>query len=311
MYYPYIRGKQFELAALEELASKQKLQSRRVHPVIEPVRFNMAKLTATLRTLSQEQIDSYLVLNPIVGEFKGDDNALFNFYHANQDQLRIIPTIIISSGTEGKQIVSLIKENIPNTDKIALIIWKNTEFRQTDIDALNFQDKELELFFYQVPEVGIKQFNCKNKILIFDGFNKQAKNADYPETDYFSDFPLVYKERGYFGFGDFQTIGERYSESGGPASAVAIHLTYSNTELYGVLECKHFVSDDGAVVAEWYITALSKLIEFKNRNGDVLVDSLGLQGLSDLYGRKHFPGLGVLKKLSIMHHIETVTSIIQ
>lgn len=32
------------------------------------------------------------------------------------------------------------------------------------------------------------------------------------------------------GFGDFLIVGDEFSESGGPAYAVAIHLTYINTK---------------------------------------------------------------------------------
>ncbi|MCS4484371.1 sce7725 family protein [Gleimia sp. 6138-11-ORH1] len=311
MYYPYLRGKQFELAALQEMASRGKLNGELVHPVIEPVRRNMAKLTSTLATLRDAQVESYLVINPQVGEFKDDNSVLLDFCRKNNGEFKIIPAILILSGTDGKRIVSEIKRNVPNAEKIALIIWKNIEFRQEDINALNLQDKDLELFFYRVPDRAIEQFTTENKMLIFDGFTKQSKNADYPEYDYFSDIPLEYSEGDFHGFGDFQTIGEGYSESGGPVKAVAIHLTYSNKDGYDVIECRHFVSGDGAVIAERYMNALSKLINFREQHPNLFIDSLGLQGLVDLYERKHFPGLGVLKKLSIMHHIETIVSLVE
>ncbi|XFE28377.1 sce7725 family protein [Listeria innocua] len=37
MYYPYLRGKQFDLLALKEALSRG-LLSNKIHPVIEPVR---------------------------------------------------------------------------------------------------------------------------------------------------------------------------------------------------------------------------------------------------------------------------------
>jgi hypothetical protein len=46
MYFPYFRGKQFELILLRELAGF--LKGKKIHPIIEPVRDN---ITGLLRTL--------------------------------------------------------------------------------------------------------------------------------------------------------------------------------------------------------------------------------------------------------------------
>jgi len=44
MYFPYLRGRQYELIAIRELAEKGKL-SKRIIPIIEPV-----KLSTTIKS---------------------------------------------------------------------------------------------------------------------------------------------------------------------------------------------------------------------------------------------------------------------
>lgn len=52
MYYPYLRGKQYELIAVRELIEK-KLISKNVVPIIEPI-----KETATLRSTLETGIEN-------------------------------------------------------------------------------------------------------------------------------------------------------------------------------------------------------------------------------------------------------------
>ena len=67
MYFPYVRGRQYELLALRELEEKGLLGSR-ILPVIEPV-----KLSSTLYKTMEEFIERGqklgIVCNPAVGSF--------------------------------------------------------------------------------------------------------------------------------------------------------------------------------------------------------------------------------------------------
>ena len=51
--------------------------------------------------------------------------------------------------------------------------------------------------------------------------------------------------------------------------------------------------------------ALNILINEVNSKQFSFIESNGIAGFRDLNHRQHFPGLGQVKKLSIMHHIET------
>ena len=76
-------------------------------------------------------------------------------------------------------------------------------------------------------------------MLIYDGFTR-SKNRDYPPKEFFSELHLTYSELRLNGFGDFLIVGEDYIEAGGPAYAVAIHLTHLDKD--DIMYVKHFVS---------------------------------------------------------------------
>src|SRR3546814_6797061 len=59
----------------------------------------------------------------------------------------------------------------------------------------------------------------------------------------FSDLHVTYGDHGMAGFGDFLIVGDVYSEGGGPAYAVAIHLTFIDPDKDDVMYIYHFVSD--------------------------------------------------------------------
>jgi len=148
------------------------------------------------------------------------------------------------------------------------------------------------------------------KVLIRDGFIQQKKNAHYPESDHFSDLHVTYRSEGMDGFGDYLTVGADYSESGGPAYAVAIHLTYLDAE--GDMQTHHFVSDRTDSPADpggKFLEALSKLVAEATRSGSEILRTGACEEFIDLFAREYYPGLGYVKKLSMQHHLELMASV--
>lgn len=67
MYFPFIRGKQFELNALRELAPL--LNNKIYKPIIEPVRKNLLPLVRTIKELNENNIIPIIIINPNLGDF--------------------------------------------------------------------------------------------------------------------------------------------------------------------------------------------------------------------------------------------------
>jgi len=67
MYFPYIRGKQFDLIALKEMVDVMAENSDKVSPIIEPVK-NSSTFKITLSELAQKNVNFNVVVNPSVGD---------------------------------------------------------------------------------------------------------------------------------------------------------------------------------------------------------------------------------------------------
>ena len=67
MYFPYVRGKQYELLALRELVLNNKMGNK-IIPIIEPIKPS-STLIKTLESFIEKKQHVIIISNPIVGSF--------------------------------------------------------------------------------------------------------------------------------------------------------------------------------------------------------------------------------------------------
>lgn len=170
-------------------------------------------------------------------------------------------------------------------------------------------DESEHIFFEQYcGKLYRKHFKGCTRILLRDGFERR-RNADHPFVEEFSDLHVTFEEEDMDGFGDFLIVGDDFSEGGGPAYAVAIHLTFIDPEKDDVMFINHFVSttnDTPTDPAGKFEQALSKLVAVLDSGNSKLLESAAIAEFRELHANGHFPGLGHVKKLSMKHHIETL-----
>jgi hypothetical protein len=175
-------------------------------------------------------------------------------------------------------------------------------------------------FFIGVSEVAgqfdgyQKHFKGTHRVLLRDGFERKTRNADYELIEPFSDLHATYKDEQMDGFGDFLIVGDGFIEGGGPAYAVAIHLTFIDPDLDYAMQIYHFLSirqDTPKDPAGKFGEALAKMIETLNKDGPKVLETAAVQEFRALHKQGHFPGLGYVKKLSMNHHIETLANYIK
>lgn len=312
MYQPYIRGKQFELIGIRELAKPVlSLNSANVSPIIEPVR-DSSTLKTTLKELADNNVNFTIIANPQVGSFKNSGDIFKVLNEAvgqyNNYQIGVIfhNRIIHEKAIE---ILQKFSNQIPS-----LSIIHNAEF--SDISKIIASYKNHFSIKYNVINLKLtsrryfRNFEENTRIELEDNFKSQIRNSDYLKIDesIFSEEHLYFKSEGFIGFSDYLAIGEEYSETGFLPYAVAIHLSYASLD--GKIKVKHFVSDsneDTSDIAGKFAEALKKLIDWCNINK---YDSIAVKEYRDLYDKEHFPGLGTLKKLSLMNHIDLVLKLI-
>jgi hypothetical protein len=304
MYHPYLRGKQNELILLRENAKL--LSSAGMVPIIEPVKKNLAPLEKALENLTKENVPFILIVNPRHGDFKNDSLSLFS--NLIDTTLKDYEQLCLGYIVDAESTLLDIKSFLDDNTHINHAFIHNGYPKAKELGLLvNQFDNVKKHIFLDDQILYRKQFSKEDvkKVLIKDGFQKN-RNKDYPEVEIFSELHLTYNELGLNGFGDFLIVGDEYSESGGPAYAVAIHLTYLNEDK--VMYIRHFVSDRNDTPTDpagKFAEALSKLVA-RVEEDELIEKSKAYKQYKDFHDRGHFPGLGYVKKLSMQHHIETL-----
>ena len=306
MYFPYFRGKQFELILLRE--QSEFLANNQQVPIIAPVRSNTKQLEKAVEALNVKSAQHVLILNPSVGDHANDPSAIFTLLNQLPADHSTITGVKLTYDISEVQIDEILS-SLP-TKKFALIHagYQNHAW----LTAL-LQSKQLEpTFNIFLKNAGLQYRDAfrLGSVVVRDGF-QQMRNRDYPPEEFFSDLHLSYKHDGYEHFGDYLTIGEQYREGGGPAYAVAVHLTYLNAGDANTIWIKHYVSDsnfDTSDPGNKTREALAKLFGEKQSSAFQLSTTPALRELLDYQARDHFPGLGMLKKLSMWHHLDVVAS---
>jgi len=309
MYYPFLRGKQFELILLRDNTAF--LKSNNIHPVIEPVKKSSTALLKAASALVKEGVEHTLIVNPQVGEYSKE---------------QIIPDDLLNELLKNNKVISLgfilhpeskISDlnrflSAQNDCDISLIHYGFTNGRDL-VKAIDGEGRIRRHIFIdeQTSKLYQKQFRQDGvqRILIRDGFRLQKKNAHYPPSEHFSDLHITYPDEGMDGFGDFLIVGDEFRESGGPAYAVAIHLTYIDNEKDDDMFIYHFISDQTDSPTNpggKFLEALQKLVNEVKKPDSKILKSNAIDEYLKLYDHKHFPGLGYVKKLSMQHHVELI-----
>lgn len=296
MYFPYFRGRQYELLALKELAQKG-LISKYVIPVVEPIKISPT-LKNTIQSFEKADLDLAMILNPAVGDFADSDAS--SLLEIKSDS--IIPAVIFNESAE-ETFISM--EKLGMNKNTLLSVLNNQDYVDYFKEIYSDDDPAYVLL---PDERRMRRAVKENKVLFEDKFNKQSKNSDYLkcEDEPFSEDHIFFKDEGYKGFGDYSIVGDNYEEVGFSPRAVAIHIVYLSDE--NELRIHHFVSDsnyDIADVAGKFYEAVTKLLDWYNK-GQERQRTNALSTLIDYAQKGYYPGLPTIKKLSIMHHLELI-----
>ncbi len=311
MYHPYFRGKQFELLCIREMAPT--FQEADFCPIIEPVKNVLGGLNRALDAVAEAGGRAIVIVNPHHGELSDSGTPLSNLL---KERYLNLPGV--SAGILLKQSMStsealrcyrdhkshspvLIHAGFGEARKLAEALGKQTD-EQCNVFLENYCGK-----LYQ------KHFSGTRRILIRDGFERK-RNRDYELLERFSDLHATFEDEGMSGFGDFLIVGDDYSETGGPAYAVAIHLTFIDPDDDDSMWIYHFVSerrDTPTDPAGKFAEALEKMIRVIDKRTSKVLETSAVKEFRDLHRQGHFPGLGYIKKLSMNHHVETLADYFQ
>lgn len=307
MYYPYFRGKQFELITIREKAPL--MAASGFVPIIEPVREALKGLERTLTEICNAKGKAIVIVNPFHGDHAEDGVGISALLEkAFLDKGGITAGILLQNEMDTADALACFEKHRAHSP--TFIHAGFTEARAL-AEKLGVGLAETNHVFFEkhCHKLYRKHFKgAAERVLLRDGFERR-RNADHPAIELFSDLHITYEEEDMDGFGDFLIVGDDYTEGGGPAYAVAIHLTFIDPDEEGVMYVYHFVSttkDTPTDPAGKFAQALDKLVKKLDSGDSKLFESSAIGELREFHKKGHFPGLGYVKKLSMNHHVETL-----
>lgn len=305
MYFPYFRGKQFDLLTIKETAPQ--LASAGFRPIIEPVRGSLSGLTRALDAVMENEGRAIVVVNPEHGELSGGGEPISRML---QDKYLNSPNIsagiLLTAATTLPEAVDCFETHKNHSPTFIHAGFSDGKGLAGQLGQMSKHN--LHIF---IDEAGVKlhakHFRGAYRVLLRDGF-KRRKNKDYPHVEPFSDLHVTYEEEGMDAFGDFLIVGDEYADGGGMPFVLAVHLTFIDPAQDDMMQIYHFKSklhvtqkDPGGKFAE----ALEEMMVTLNAPDSNVYETEAVLEFRDLFAKRHFPGLGYVKKFSMSHHIQT------
>lgn len=306
MYFPYLRARQFELIALRELSAEPQFKNH-VVPVFEPVRESVNGLILANKIFCENRFNPFLIVNPLQGEMAGDTNYFLDFicsieencfrtaFHFTNNADYVLNSIADYSLND----VMLICLEGYVDDSTLHDLCENSQI--SHIMVLDPQkNRHLDRYIKSLDKLYIR---------LDDVFEKSEKNAAYLNiaAHKFTEEHIFYGEEGYDGFSDFTVLPSEFVDGGSTPRAVVIHLSYLNEEVNNEIWVRHFTSytnDSIANVQLKFAEAASKAIQFVNEHH---LDNEAISELRNYFNEEKYPGLGIVKKISIKNHLIIVS----
>lgn len=312
MYYPFLRAKQFELKALREIAQENP-ENTYLCPIIEPVKSSFNTLNIAIRDMKKWKMKFVLILNPYEGDFANVDiDVLSNTFEDLKDA-DWIPGLIYQRNSES--IRKIIDDGA--LENVCLIFKDGIDFEHdSELESLLQSDSISSVVVANADIRASKkklQTLGKDIIRLDDCFNDQKRNVDYINNseEQFSEAIFYFSEDNFAGFSDYTTLPKNFVSGGMLPYAIAIHLTYKPDG--EMIYIHHFVSDSNinqANIQGKFAEAGGKAVAFFNSH-PVYFKSTAINELEDYINNKKYPGLGVLKKISIKHHLQLISNILR
>lgn len=303
MYMPFVRGKQFELLAIREMADHL-AESGNIRPIIEPVRNRVDGLNRCLDELARARVATTVVVNPTVGEMAGsrfpNSGILELIADRPADLVRV--GVIVNALTDVEDTRQMLNASELDNRPVDLVHAEFAGERGLTnlVTEASYQlvEQQAQIRRLRLPGQPIKWT---------DPFPWRRTNLEYVDSEpsLFTDDNVYFATDQFAGFADYLTIGGGWSEGGSSPRAVVIHLTYQDATDRSIW-IRHFCSQsnsDTADTAGKFGEAVRSLVEWADANK---LSNPALESFRRYATQEAYPGLGMIKKLSIQNHLYVV-----
>lgn len=314
MYYPYLRGKQYELLALRDFSSENQ-NNEKIVPIIEPVKQQVNGLNMAINAMITSGMRFAVILNPWDGDFKHtnvNNDVIGTLTPLTEYREHWIPAYRYK-GHANRLLAHAEKHNLNN-----LMIIFPSGADVNDEKLMEFLGDE-RIAYIVIGNLGNNR-STRGRLLklgkaiisLENRFQEKTRNADYADTvdELFSEDFAYYRDDKLAGFSDYTTLAKDFIEGGMLPYAIAIHLTYQRSE--DQIYVHHFVSDsnfDQSNIRGKFFEATAKIAPFYDGEGYMKTSAVE-EFIHRSTSEDGFPGLGYIKKLSIKNHLELINHIL-
>ena len=303
MYLPFLRGKQFEFLALREVALELGDNCSKVMPIIEPVKKDLKAAGNAFSVLKQNKMRFAVILNPNHGDFETTvEGFVKSIVELLGDNATWVPAFLLG-------------KNIPESIADVVSAYGFSEIMLIETGALDVEAYDSVLSLPQAKYLvyadadsrmldrKLRRYTNLNKVRLDDNFRAEKTNRGYrgQEDQKFTDVHKYYQEENFYGFADYTTLPSTFNDGGALPRVLAIHMTYEKNE--EEIWIHHSLStsyDNGPENIQ---------LKFKEAAEDLMcffADKTKTSVISEIENYLEagkYPGLGVLKKLSMKNHI--------
>ncbi len=317
MYVPVLHSRLSEKNAILAIARKIAAAGN-VIPLFIPVQNRSSTsdsgergVRGVVRKFSKEKVPYMLLTTPYMPKVTYRQSSILDIL-AKEDKNRMARLAVATTATKPISVLRDELNAIPGGPIVILHISESQDLPKLLKTLAGYEDRIVLHIFYSggCDLAYCDHWKGAKRILVEDGFVRR-KNADYAlvPNEQFSRVAFEFSADGFDGFGDHTICGEPYSPGGGPAQAVALHLTYLAPigAAPTVVGIRHFVSDDQTTATPEkvrFFQALNKMLAFTRANAPAFAFSDSCREFEHLAKINHFPKLGAVKRLSIQHHVE-------
>lgn len=264
-YYPIIRGRQYDLLALKAMA---KTLSPQIIPIIEPVK-DIPALLGVVNTFAKVGHALFIVQNPQVGQY----GLLAQPKHALPDPM---PQPLATARYF---------DVLPADLVIASTFGQVRLLAPTQLAV--------------VPDTArVRALHLPHAIYLSDHYPTRGRTEDYYHVQR-EFYQYARQQLPGVGFSDYPLSTHHYDDRGYPQRAIAMHFLYRQN---GQLWIRHFVSvnnDDYQDPGTKFFEARATLAPWLQMHPDARTEATDA-----ILALDHFPGLGTVRKLELMHWLE-------
>ena len=185
MYFPYLRGKQFELIALRDLCSIFSDDILKTSPVIEPVK-STSTFKSTLKELASKNVNFNIIINPRVGDLKGKHQEIVDVVSESLQGYENFQLAVILDDKSERNIQTFIDFiGALNFNFNGVTLIHNSEVSGNNIELLttNLNIVYNLIYFSKTSRRYYREFAQNTRVSLDDYFKEMPKNADYLDLE--------------------------------------------------------------------------------------------------------------------------------